>query len=65
MTRIRYSVAVSLDGYIAGPNGEYDWIIPDPEVNFSELWAEFDTLLMGRPTYEVAVGALASNLLPE
>jgi hypothetical protein len=26
MRRIRYSVAMSLDGYIAGPNGEYDWI---------------------------------------
>jgi dihydrofolate reductase len=30
MRRIRYSVAMSLDGYIAGPNGEYDWIEVDP-----------------------------------
>ena len=30
MRRIRYSVAMSLDGYIAGPNGEYDWIELDP-----------------------------------
>ena len=27
MRRVRYSVAMSLDGYIAGPNGEFDWII--------------------------------------
>lgn len=30
MKRLRYSVAMSLDGYIAGPKGEYDWIVQDP-----------------------------------
>ncbi len=54
MSRIRYNVAMSLDGYIAAANGNYDWILPDPEVNFAELWAQFDTFLMGRRTYEVA-----------
>lgn len=34
MRRVRYSVAMSLDGYIAGPNGEIDWIIMDPEIDF-------------------------------
>jgi dihydrofolate reductase len=55
MRKIRYGVAMSLDGYISGPNGETDWIVPDPEVNFAEIWAQFDTALMGRRTYEVAV----------
>ena len=32
MRRIRYMVATSLDGYIAGPNGEADWIIMDQEI---------------------------------
>lgn len=50
--RIRYQVACSLDGYIAGPKGEYDWIIMDPAIDFSELFSQFDTLLMGRGTYE-------------
>ena len=26
MRRVRFSAAMSLDGYIAGPNGEFDWI---------------------------------------
>jgi len=33
--RVRYSVAVSLDGFIAGPKGEYDWIIMDPAFDFA------------------------------
>src|SRR5215212_9415326 len=52
MRHIRYSVAMSLDGYIAGPNGEADWIIMDPEIDFGAIFSQFDTLLMGRRTYE-------------
>jgi dihydrofolate reductase len=55
MRHIRYAVAMSLDGYIAGPNGEYDWIGADPEVDFAAFWAQFDTLMMGRRTFELAV----------
>jgi dihydrofolate reductase len=51
--RLRYQVAVSLDGFIAGPNGEYDWIVPDPSVDFAALFKEFDTAVMGRKTYEM------------
>jgi len=54
MRKIRYIVATSLDGFIAGPNGESDWITLDPEVDFVALWAQFDTGLMGRRTYEAA-----------
>jgi dihydrofolate reductase len=52
--RICYAVAMSLDGYIAGPNGEADWIPMDPDMDFAELWSRFDILLMGRKTYEMA-----------
>lgn len=57
MPRIRYQVAVSLDGYIAGPTGEADWIIMDPDIDFSALFAQFDTFLMGRRTFEMAGAA--------
>ena len=53
MRRVVYSVAMSLDGYIAGPKGEYDWIAPDPSFDFKALYRRFDTLLMGRRTYEL------------
>jgi dihydrofolate reductase len=53
MRRIRYRVAVSLDGYIAGPKGEADWIVMDPDVDFGALFEQFDTFLVGRRTFEV------------
>ena len=52
MRRVRYQVAASLDGYIAGPNGEADWIVMDPEIDFAALFEQFDTFVMGRRTYE-------------
>lgn len=52
MKRVRYGVAMSLDGFIAGPNGEADWIVSDPEIDFEALFAQFDTFLVGRRTFE-------------
>lgn len=55
MRQLRYSVAASLDGYIAGPNGEFDWIIVDPDIDFAEMYAGFSGLVMGRYSYDVFV----------
>ena len=51
MRRLRYQVATSLDGFIAGPNGESDWIVMDPDIDFAALFAQFDTAVMGRKTF--------------
>ncbi len=56
MRRLRYSVAASLDGFITGPKGEYDWIVMDPAIDFAAYFKQFDTLVMGRRTFEVAQG---------
>jgi dihydrofolate reductase len=62
MGRIRFSTAVSLDGFIAGPDGEADWIVPDPEVDFAALAAEFETLLVGRRTFEAMARARRTSM---
>jgi len=54
LRRLVYCVATSLDGFIAGPKGEYDWIAPDSGIDFAAIYAKYDTLLMGRRTYDVA-----------
>lgn len=53
MRQLIYNVAMSLDGFIADPQGGYDWIVMDDTIDFNALFARFDTLLMGRKTYEV------------
>lgn len=63
MRQVRYSVAMSLDGYIAGPDGEADWIVMDPDMDFDSIFSRFDTLLIGRKTFAAvkAVGGRAES----
>jgi dihydrofolate reductase len=53
---------MSLDGYIAGPQGEADWIELNPSVDvmafFKEFYAQFDIAILGRRAYEVFGGAV-------
>lgn len=62
--RLRYHVAMSLDGFIAGPHGEYDWIVADPSVDFAALFEEFDTAVMGRRTYELLTAQGGHGAMP-
>jgi dihydrofolate reductase len=62
MRRIRYQVAMSLDGYIAGPKGEADWITKDPDFDFTQLFSQFDTLLVGRRTFDTMVAARRTSM---
>lgn len=62
--RLRYQVAMSLDGFIARPNGEYDWIVMDPAIDFAALFEEFDTAVMGRKTFEVTTAQGGDGAMP-
>src|SRR5262245_52786649 len=65
MRRVRYQVATSLDGFIAGPKGEADLIIMDPEIDFRAMFAQFDTVLIGRRTFEgMARGKKKAGAMP-
>jgi len=51
MRQLRYAVAMSLDGYIASPTGDYHWIATDPEIDFAAIFARYDAFVMGRKTF--------------
>src|SRR5689334_8075132 len=55
MRRMRYNVAMSLDGYIADSHGGFDWILNDDTVDFAGLFARVDTYVLGRRTYETVL----------
>src|SRR3954453_11276135 len=54
MRRVTYSMSVSLDGYIVGPDGDFGWTAPDEDV--FRFWIdeirEVDVHLLGRRLYE-------------
>jgi dihydrofolate reductase len=64
MRRLRYQVASSLDGYIAGPNNEFDWIVQDSEIDFAALFRQFDTAVMGRRTFEEGLKQGGNGSMP-
>lgn len=52
MRKIIANLALSLDGFIEGPNGEYDWCFTDEDYGFTEFLSRIDSLLIGRKSYE-------------
>ncbi len=56
MRKVILGVAVSLDGFIEGPNGEYDWCLTDQDYGFSDFFKRVDTIFVGRKTYEMSLG---------
>lgn len=55
MRKIILALAVSLDGFIEGPNGEYDWCFTDQDYGLSDFFKRIDALFMGRKTYEMSL----------
>lgn len=60
MRKIIIYIAASLDGYIAGPNGELDFLSaverPGEDYGYADFTSTIDTVIMGRKTYDVVRG---------
>jgi dihydrofolate reductase len=59
MRKVIYGGACSLDGFLAGPGGEIDWLhfSKDVQAVMSRTWAAADTVLFGRKTWDVAAAS--------
>lgn len=55
MRKIILGLAVSLDGFIEGPNGEYDWCLTDQDYGMSDFFSRIDSIFIGRKTYEFSL----------
>lgn len=55
MRKVILNVAVSLDGLIEGPNGEYDWCFMDQDYGLTDFFKSIDTIFMGRKSYDLAL----------
>lgn len=55
MRKIILQLAVSLDGFIEGPNGEFDWCFTDADYGMTAFAERVDTIFIGRKSYEVAM----------
>jgi dihydrofolate reductase len=66
MRTLKYHVAASLDGFIARPDGSYDAFLQagDFVTDYVDSWSGYDTILMGRRTYEIGLKAGVTNPYP-
>lgn len=65
MRKVILNVAVTLDGYIEGPNGEYDWCYTDQDYGMADFFAGTDAIFMGRKSYELIIGTGDINAFPQ
>ena len=56
LRKIILNLAVTLDGYIEGPNGEYDWCLTDQDYGMTDFLERTDAIFFGRKSYEVLMG---------
>ncbi|MCE3225874.1 MAG: bifunctional deaminase-reductase domain protein [Bacteroidetes bacterium] len=61
MRKLILGLAVTLDGYIEGPNGEYDWCFTDQDYGLKEFFDRIDAIFIGRKSYETAQKYAESN----
>lgn len=61
MRKVILGLAVSLDGFIEGKNGEYDWCFTDQDYGMSDFMSRIDAVFVGRKTYEMSLGMEADT----
>jgi dihydrofolate reductase len=64
MRKIILNVAVSLDGFIEGPNGEFDWCFTDQDYGMSDFLNRIDAIFFGRKSYELML-KMSKNPFPD
>ena len=64
MRKVILQVAISLDGYIEGPNGEYDWCFTDQDYGMSEFFERIDSVFYGRKSYELILSVGEEAAMP-
>jgi dihydrofolate reductase len=64
MRKIILGVAVTLDGLIEGPNGEYDWCFTDQDYGMTDFLKSVDAIFYGRKSYEMMMKAGAEGNNP-
>lgn len=55
MRKVILQLAVSLDSFIEGPNGEFDWCLTDDDYGMTEFFNRIDAIFIGRKSYELAL----------
>ena len=63
--KVILNLAVSLDGFIEGPNGEFDWCLGDQDYGMKAFMKNIDSIFMGRKSYEVAMKYEGKNPYPK
>jgi len=64
MRKIILNIAVSLDGFIEGPNGEFDWCFTDQDYGMRDFMNRIDTIFFGRKSYELMM-KMSKNPFPD
>jgi dihydrofolate reductase len=55
MRKVILQLAVSLDGFIEGPHGEFDWCFTDDDYGMTDFYKRIDAIFIGRKSYEQAL----------
>lgn len=53
MRKLILGLAITLDGFIEGPNGEYDWCFTDQDYGLNSFFEKIDASFIGRKSYEM------------